>query len=202
MVDLDFRVSSQQISQLFQAMGHLPVIIHLAYWFPCSNLVAICRMTWESPSKMMGSHPCWVAMVRPDRRPLNSATLLEFTPMYPQYIPTRLPSELQMAPPNPVGPGFPLEAPLKFSLYMFSGGGSQVSGLILVLFSSPQCPIYSRMLEISQFLRILVSSGPAWSSKGPHLFKPNDSLMWARISVQASSDRRLLSSKIQLFLSF
>ena len=94
-----------------------------------------------------------------------------------------------------MGLGFPFYAPSKLSLKIFPGEGSHISELFLALTPSPMFPIYLGMLEISQFLKIIVSFGPAQRSEVPHLVSPNISLMLEWIVGQASLGDRFLPSK-------
>ena len=94
---------------------------------------------------------------RPRISPVSSVTLLVVSPRNPASSPRIFPLESLSTAPNPADPGFPLEAPSKFTLMKRSGGGVQLVGLVGAVCGgfAPSC-----LLKIGcQFCRMPRSTG-------------------------------------------
>ena len=83
---------------------------------PCWSLLEILVITRESPSIVNGVFFCCKDHDNPLMSPYNSAKLLVLVPMLPKKMLRTMPLEFLMAPPNPVGHGFPFAAPSKLIL--------------------------------------------------------------------------------------
>jgi hypothetical protein len=85
-------------------------------------LVAIEIITFESPSIMRGCKLRDEASVIPRMRPQISVELFVSCPINPPLRCSIFPVLSLMTTPKPTGPGFPLEAPSKFSFQKPGGG--------------------------------------------------------------------------------